>query len=148
MKRIALSLFAVAVLTSFTNSANASDFSRLLDSIFGNHHHAHHRAEQRAHAQHLADLEYLAVERERVAQAAHQQPLTYRQDVRLHQELERAAYLDTLEHRVAHATRANSPQYTQGYRSLPYSYGAQPRTIQYGTYPIQTRPGCSPYGQY
>jgi hypothetical protein len=91
--------------------------------------------------------------------------LTNYQDLRLHRQLDRAAYHDALEHETAHATRAYSPQYNmQSYGSVPpYGYGAQFRSSQYGATPYgaasygaptyqpysnQSRLGCSPYARY
>ena len=156
MKRIALSFAIVAVLAACTSSADASDLSRILRIITGTDHRSHDYAAQRAHAQHLADLERRAIEREYVHHAAHQQPLTNSQHGRLHNSLDRAAQYDELEHRSAHATRAYSPRYIQSYHSTPYGYGNQYRTQQYRApqyqsyrpYQFDSRVGCSPYDRF
>lgn len=159
MKRLALCFATIAVFAVLTNSATASDFTKFLHKAFGTNRHAYYQAEQRAHAQHHADLEYRAIEREFVSQAAHQQPLTHRQDLRLHQQLDRAAYLDAVEHRTAHATQAYSPQFNQVYRGVP-NYGPPFRSSQYGgnaygtspygvsRYPSSPYQSCSPFARY
>ncbi|HRX82582.1 MAG: hypothetical protein H6821_11505 [Planctomycetaceae bacterium] len=165
MKRIALCIATVTVLAAWTNSASASDLTEFLHKAFGTNRHAYRHAEERAHAQHHADLEHRAIERAYISQAAHQQPLSPYQDMRLHRELDRAAFLDRREHDIAHATRAYSPHYNQSYRNVPsgsgvqfhstqYQYGGAPYgTTAYGasqfqSYPIQSRVGCSPYDRY
>ena len=164
MKRLAICLATVTVLAACTNSASASDFTVFLHKAFGTNHHAYRHAEQQAHAQHHADLEHRAIERDYIARAAHQQPLTRYQDLRLHRQLDQAADQDGFEHEVAHATRAYSPRYSiPSYGGVPNGYGAQFRSSQYRPapygvtqfgfpqsepYPYQNQVGCSPYGRY
>ncbi len=153
MKRIALSFVTIAVLAACTSSAQASDLTKILRIAFGTDHHAYHHAAQRAHADHHADLQARAIEREYVHHAAHHQPLTTRQHIRLHNDLDHAAYHDALEHDTAHATRAYypqrySPRYLQSYRSVPSGYGVQYGGYQYQPAPFAGRVNCSPYGGY
>lgn len=155
MKRIALSFATVAVLAACTNSSQASDLTELLRIAFGTNNNAHRHAAQRAHADHHADLEYRAIERDAVHHAAHHQPLTNGQHVQLHNNLDHAAYHDAVEHNTAHATRAYNPRYNprynQNYRSVPYVYGTQSRYSPYGANPHQSQMGQmgrSPYGPY
>jgi hypothetical protein len=151
MKRIALCFATVAALAACTSSAQASDLTEILRIAFGNNHH--HRAAQQAHAQHHADLQARAVEREYVHHAAHHQPLTVRRHVRLHNDLDHSAYHDAVEHESAHATGAYypqrySPRYIQSYRAVPGGYGYQYGAYPYQPSPFENRVGCSPYGRY
>ena len=153
MKRIALCLAVVAALTVCPKSSEASDLTRILRIAFGTDHHHYRHAARQAHAQHHVDLQAREIERAIVHQAAHQQPLTYRQHGRLHNALDRAAYEDLVEHDVAHATRAYSPRayaprYIQNYQAAPYGYGAPYGSFQYRPSQYENRIGCSPYGRY
>lgn len=150
MKRIALSFATVATLVACTSSAQASDLTEILRIAFGNN---RHHAAQHAHADHHADLQARAIERDYIHHAAHQQPLTTRQHVRLHNNLDHSAYHDAVEHDRAHATRAYypqrySPRYIQSYRSVPSGYGVQYGGYQYQPAPFAGRVNCSPYGGY
>ncbi|MDA1050050.1 MAG: hypothetical protein O3C40_06170 [Planctomycetota bacterium] len=148
MKRIALSFATVAVLVACTSSAQASDLTEILRIAFGTNHQSYRHAAQHAHVDHHVDLQAREIEREYVHQAAHYQPLTTRQHVRLHNDLDHSSYHDAVEHETAHATRAYSPRYIQSYRSVPSGYGTPYRSSAYGAYPYRSQVGRSPYGRY
>ncbi|MBC8354735.1 MAG: hypothetical protein H8E66_22370 [Planctomycetes bacterium] len=158
MKRIALCFATVAALAVCSHSADASDFSKLLRKAFGTEHHSYHHGAQFTHAQHLADLERRAIEREFAHRSAHQRPLTRSQHNGLHRQLDRAAHYDEIEHRSAHTTRAYSPYYVQRSRGTFSGYGtrydspqyrsSQFRASQYRPYQLESRPGCLPYVGY
>ena len=125
MKRIALSLAALGILSVFNAPAEASDLSMLLNGIS----HGGHYVARENHARHHDDLEHRDVHRELDHRVAHRNPMTYRQHDSLHDGLEHEAFHDRLEHRSAHRTRAYSPYSRYGafgytpQRSIWFSFG-------------------------
>jgi len=115
MKRLVMSLGALAAVAALAMPANADDFHRP-------HHRGYYGGGHVAranHARHHDDLEHRAYHRELDHRSAHRYPMTYWQHESLHDDLGHETFHDRLEHRGAHATGA---YYPSGYRY--YSYPA------------------------
>lgn len=102
MKRLALTVGALAALACVTAPVSASDgYYRWI-------------IKQNNHVRHHDDLDHRAFNRELRHREVHRYPMTYRQHDRLHDSLDHEAFHGRLEHREAHCSHAYTPYYRHG----------------------------------
>ena len=106
MKRLALTVAALAALACINTPASASDFSRW----FGPNNYVRHYN----HVRHHDDLDHRSYHRQLYHREVHRYPMTYRQHGRLHDSLNHEAFHDSLEHGSAHLSHAHTPHYRFG----------------------------------